>query len=457
MSAREYRNTFSADYSEEELYDELTSDMSREMDEDVARFIPETAYAIVPDGQNPSCSFTALGLDNTHLSDISTSPDISAALSYVSDEETSDGESPTSDPVDFIDLDEEPKEELTRHSVSGFDNAQSAVEFQQDDAEQPATGTPEYTWPTDSVLGGYCSTDADEDFHANSLLHLESPPIPSILVEHTEHTTVISKDPTACSQRKEALHRAPSPSDAAMVKPSAEDPPFAPPFIQHTRQVDTTEVTAALEEPRSTSFWAGHNSVLYDPVPCDHDPSITSSHAVSSSGVALHHLHGLDPDHWTSTGSGDFYITLAPLDPSRVSFTKATIEGQPFSSEAGASRQPSLKRKADQSSPDADLEACSESPGATTLPNRSSDEIGQGPEDRSSKSLNLTTEADVDYQARDTGRPLRKKARKNKYRPSEHRSHSGTGFFQIAAATIAGMAIGAVGTVLGLAALPPLA
>ncbi|KIV81833.1 hypothetical protein PV11_03984 [Exophiala sideris] len=246
--------------------------------------------------------------------------------------------------------------------------------------------------------------------------------------------------------------RAPSPSDAAMVKSTSEHLMAAPPFVQNTQdESDIARADAAVEFERSESAWAGHNSVLYE--------NLSSVYSVCGSSLttatppwppSYYDTPYLSNEHpWSEAGP---YVTLPPLLPSAQAVDPASIHDT-----AESSARP-LKRKAD------------------FITSESSSWDGPWSPELSSKHVEPThakqnadceaetqdvrgplLEADVPVQSTEVEVPPRKKAKQSKQRSSERRGNTGGGIFKIAAATIAGMAIGTVGTIIGLASLPPIA
>lgn len=228
-----------------------------------------------------------------------------------------------------------------------------------------------------------------------------------------------------------------------MAKPSTYDMMRAPPFIQDSQHVQEWDDASGASQARSASAWAGHNSVLYD-----YMPDVHTQFACYSQDAIGH--------SWDATVSRD-YLTLPPLEPSRLSgMTERTMACQ---LKVPPMPKQSLKRKAGDISSDAvSSYTTAQSPelskmalaNAESTTNAESENTMQNPLHRPEADIPVqTTEVDI--------QPARKKLKKNKQRSAEGNSSGTGGFVKLAAAAIVGVAIGTVGTIVGLAALPPIA
>ena len=237
--------------------------------------------------------------------------------------------------------------------------------------------------------------------------------------------------------------RAPSPSDAAMVKPSTDCiSSLAPPFPPQPK-MDIREPELVASYSRSNSAWAGHNSVLYDPVPrsgtsVEWAPMYTHATAYPPAYPAS---HTYQMSQMPSFGQ--------PLPPLRL----ITAKQQPLEQPAA-----SKKRKAD------DISSDNSNPGPAFSDVTNSDashkpDLQPSAEDELDKifanvrpnALTTVPTTENNSQSDENEEPARKKARKTNRKGNEKR---GGHIVKMAAATITGVAIGAIGTIIGLAALP---
>ena len=442
-----YGNTFSADYSEdgfeldldsdEDVYDEEEYDMDPHVQANAhqdpgfgqERYLADThieeveerEYVQLDDDDELEDDEAEVEVVQDSLRESSieviypprtfTVPDSddSDAPSYISSREESVLESPTSSQVD-IDDGYELKEVEAAHDLPNEDTgAQTSA------AAEATAGAP---------------AEAPHDILDNQQSNGEMQP-----------------------QAETCAVRAPSPSDAAMAKPTSEHPMAAPPFIQTTQHDDgIARADKAVEFERSPSAWAGHNSVLYDNLSNVYQargPSPTA--AIHSFGPPYYDSPYLGNEHPWSEAESYYGVTLPPLQPLSATVVPASTNTVVESSSL------SLKRKADLITSDDCSWMFSRSPDLssqqveTSMPTQTADT--EAIEDAHSPHK----EADVPMQSTEVEMPPRKKARKSKQRSSERRDNTGGGFLKIAAATVAGMAIGTVGTIIGLASLPPIA
>jgi hypothetical protein len=222
-----------------------------------------------------------------------------------------------------------------------------------------------------------------------------------------------------------------------MAKPSTHDMMRAPPFIQDSQYVQEWDDAPGPSQARSTSAWAGHNSVLYDYMP----------------DVPYWDYSRMD---WNTTVSRDD-LTLPPLEPSRLpGITERTMT---YQLEVPPIANQSPKRKANQISSDAASSyITAQSPELSKMTLANAEPIANAESDSTAQSPFVPSEADIPVQTTELdSQPPRKKLKKNKQRSAEQNGSGTGGFVKLAAATIVGVAIGTVGTIVGLAALPPIA
>lgn len=418
-----YSNTFSADYSEDGFEQDQNSDVDDDEDydmEDYAQtdnhqapdFDPERYFATgSPDEELDPFEYDELELvQDSHREpsiEVIYPPrtfavpdsDVSDAPSYISSREESAAESPTSSQIAGDEY--EVKEPKPANVPSVDDDAARTTAAAEDAAVGP---------------------------------------------EGAAHKISNDENPAGDAQPQTEAHgaRAPSPSDAAMVKPSSEYPMAAPPFVRNTHlDSDGAGVDSAMDYERSESAWAGHNSVLYDSVPKAVKRCGTFSAVASPSfPPQFSDLSNSSNEHPWSEVDSYTRLTLPPLQPfSHISPTTIGKSSEP--------NMRSLKRKAEEGSP------CPENSigrvgVAHPTQNAESEAVMQGPHRQ-------PLDADVPVQSTEVEVPPRKKFKKMKQRSLERRANTRGDFVKIAAATIAGMAIGTVGTIIGLASLPPIA
>ena len=383
--------------------------------------------------------------------------DLSDAHSYISSGDDSEGESPTSSPISTskgIEHIMQMTEALEK--AANMDNKVEATKSEHVTATSPAdvimshsTGSCNEShmngWPSDPVNAGPGADGAHDDQPLSSGM-AGSSEVPAITVDNIEITCPVL-DTLATPHDRAPVLRTPCPSDAAMARPSTYDMIRAPPFIQASQHVQAWDDAPGPSQARSTSAWAGHNSVLYDYMPDVHTQYAEPHYCYSQDSLG----HG-----WDAPVSRDF-LTLPPLEHSRHS----SIAERTMTCELKVPQMPkeSLKRKADHISSDAASSyASAQSPepskmalaNAEPIANAATENAVQSPLDRSEADIPVQT-TEVDTQ------PARKKLKKNKQRCAEQNGSGTGGFVKLAAAAIVGVAIGTVGTIVGLAALPPIA
>ncbi|KAJ9603832.1 hypothetical protein H2200_011353 [Cladophialophora chaetospira] len=255
---------------------------------------------------------------------------------------------------------------------------------------------------------------------------------------------------SGATQHQEHI-RPPSPSDAAMPKPPGHLPkPFttsAPPFntFQPHGAPGSDMAGAAL---RPSSAWAGHNSVLWEPMPPYNLPA------------PLPPAFSYPRPEFGSYQAPSMAMSTQPMSPLSI----PSLVEQQSERNKGISR----KRKADDMSSD-------DSQSGGPLPELASSDVENiyqfpikedgttsGPATVAMEDVTTaytttvpsepasTVEVDESVSSAVT-EPPRKKVKTRKAGSSKA---SRNGLVKMAAATITGMAIGAVGTIIGLAALP---
>ena len=217
------RNSFSADYSDEEPITPYDS-----LDEATPRS---------PNLADPPRTFAPPSSD---ISD--------DVISIESDEPANEHESPNSSPLGSIDLVE--KKTTSDKAETRTRTQLSPISIEDSDEDS--------YYEDSSLFDG----DDDED----ELGHLDA--VQDTAPPEYKHTFTIELPAVPNPVR---TMRDPSPSDAAMVKPHAErSPPWHRlPSINELPNAYAPEspISSFAENTRNESAWAGHNSVLYDPTP----------------------------------------------------------------------------------------------------------------------------------------------------------------------------------------------
>lgn len=246
--------------------------------------------------------------------------------------------------------------------------------------------------------------------------------------------------------------RAPSPSDAAMAKPrpAAQD---NSPFMRfdpygdnhHQSEASTFKLTSTLPPLSRTPAWAGHNSILYDPMP-------QSTHYSSA-----YEFVGLDYGHVVPVAYRALESSAAsPIVPSKDSESYDQNEAIYQDLYCTSSQHP--KRKADEISDDAERSDSLPQPlsgAADPAQYHSTQAMAKDEETTSPADITVPVETAiiaVEVEQDDDAHPRKKM--KIDPSPTAQRDRGKT-FFKFAAATMAGFAIGTVGTIVGLASLPP--
>lgn len=440
-----YRNTFTADYSEEEIYDDSQSDMDQENDEDAQLYGQEgeadSDVEIVQDSlRDPSIEIIVpprtFSVPESDISDLG---------SYASGEERFDGDTSTSSPVVPSDAHEDKE-------VSYGDQAAQvqspAPVIAPDNASHHSAD-----FPVDDSEHDYFEDEESDDEPLSG--SITSTPFVSVVIPPPEDSRPLQAEHPG-TQLGPA--RTPSPSDAALAKPTFESF-MAPPFIHHGPQ--PTFLNPVSAQSRLNTAWAGHNSVLYDPMPANNPAQLHPGTA---------YFPGYQPSGQFGSAPYDngfaFYQPsplMVPPQASRVSI--ANIVDQVPSQESTESTGPSsLKRKADQISSEltpkgtlTSSEPNAMSPGENKLRAGATDAIGEDSsalQNNQHDQLASNVEAVVNESTQTMQMPPRKKARKSHATTEEKRATGNGGFIKMASVVAASMAIGVVGTIVGLAALP---
>ncbi|KIW11493.1 hypothetical protein PV08_10793 [Exophiala spinifera] len=463
-STQPTRNSFSAEYSDEDAYgsdvdprelnnfqehtgleqevvvaenalgEKRADTVDEDEEEDAAVNAVEDSFCF------PRVEVTA-SLSRTFSVPDSDSSDVN---SYVSSSEDSNIDSPTSSPVNAAQV-VEGKEVAPQYIDMGAD-----IPAQTAQADYEPTATPGFskTDPADVIMWSSGCLDAIRDGRENDAnsgcpLPTEADPlgprpIRSALEELPKTTRL---DTLALPQDRVHAHRAPSPSDAAMAKSSTSEMPRAPPFVQSSATTHET-FPADYPETRSISAWAGHNSVLYD------------FHTGPPTGC----VKETPPWHREWAGSSPCTaLTLPPLDPNRV-----LAVAEPVPASAGnhvLKPEQSHKRKADHlSSDNLSVHTADEFLHLWETAKPDPDLVNDAGAEAREESPSSSPLADIPVQSTEIDdQPARKKVKTGVVSVTEPRGNGTSDAVKLVVAAIAGVAIGAVGTVIGLAALPPLA
>ncbi|KAL2441979.1 hypothetical protein ABEF95_016984 [Exophiala dermatitidis] len=482
-------NTFSPEYSEGEYYGSSgegeyygSSEFHDDEAEDKAKYEEQTEevdndVAIVQDSVRQASVEVVVPPPRTFAVPES---DVSEPGSYTSDANSSEGESPSTSPIELNE--EKSHEDNTGGAVpvTKPEKAQPATDIRQV-TPMPLSGASKFAKYMDgqdgaSSLMDVCSdegADGDDDNDNDDPDHNdeEQYPDPSLPPPSAQHPLVSvescqsaaeSNDPMSNSFRRES-GRAPSPSDAAMAKPSTELP-LAPPFMQKTTSdAASVAATTSSDERRSNFAWAGYNSVLYEPSPGNFGLTPFPS-AASLAPPVMPPL-----DFWPQSFGGSsehLWGTRYPSEPQDhlPKIPISSILDQELKEVTFPWSKPSSKRKADQIASDTMQEE-----HTTTAGKRQANDVQSATAAKSTESLDnpistvenkvTTSSMPAPKAALPTPKPAeemspRKKAKKNNAQTTEQHDTTSGNFVKLAAAAVAGMAVGTVGTIIGLAALP---
>ncbi|KIY03310.1 uncharacterized protein Z520_01777 [Fonsecaea multimorphosa CBS 102226] len=459
-----YQNTFSADYTDEEAYGDHPAQVLHNPKEDEYDFreksidyhseLDEEVQVIRDSVRGPSIEIVIPGVRTFTVPE---SDDASNTPSHDSGADVSDEDSPITSPLipSHIQEDKDGAPADIPHIFhdAGFhttnpDHADPSQVLVPSSAQQAdLLPTMDEDAPEEDSYGD----DELENEYSDSLSSLHNP---SITIENSEQYLARTSLSGMGDHPEHA--RAPSPSDAAMVKPSIE-PGFratlaAPPFPKF----DSSGQQPVLMDQDETggrlgSAWAGHNSVLYEPV-AQH---VVSEQTASASYHACAPHATLYPDLFTFQTP-----TMSTKAPPASSLSIAGLIRQ---LQAVKDVDGARKRKADQISSDERLDpntASSDSYSSEVgdmLATTATSKVGGARSVIEDKSINPSTSASEVAEspsADDIEMPLRKKAKKDKVKAAEQCGTGCNSFVTTAGATIAGMAIGAVGMFIGLLALP---
>ncbi|OAP65576.1 hypothetical protein AYL99_01548 [Fonsecaea erecta] len=451
------RNTFSADYSDEEAYGSASAQASSRPQED--KYEPregsnEYHSELDDKAQNlrvPVCD-TSVAMDilEVRTFTVPDSDDASNTPGHASSADVSDEDSPTSSPLMPRDLQEVKSvapETLRREFIN--DVLRVTDPDRTDPTQVIVPSSAQQAEPLPAV-----DESISEDSYGDGELERETswlftPP------------TSLGRDlagPTSSSSGTDLFGpaRSPSPSDTAMVNPLIGPdfrikwtaPPFLTPESPHQQTV-TLDKVGPLD--RSISAWAGHNSVLYEPVvpPLVPEKSALVPYPPSASSLAFY--------------SDAFTFNPSPLLPpprprSPLSIASASPQQLAVNDSDGAK-----KRKADQISSDQSLDPIAAPSGPhspengdilATTATRKVESVGDVTADRLLNPSTSASEVAESTSAEETEMPVRKKAKKNNDKAPSQRSSGSNSLVTTAGVAVAGVAIGAVGMFLGLLALP---
>ncbi|OAL39635.1 hypothetical protein AYO20_01032 [Fonsecaea nubica] len=460
---RTYQNTFSADYSDEEAYSDpsiqISSNPEENEDEHEERNTehhsdPEDEDQVIQDSVREASIEIVVPEVTTFA--VPESDDASNTQSHTSGADVSGEESPTSSPLIASDTHEDkgaPPENIP-HLFQGPDICSASSDYT--DHSQvlvPNSGQQAEVLPTMDENTSEEDSYGDDELENTYSDSFSSLNIPSINVDNPAKPLGACLSPPGVTDHPEHV-RAPSPSDAAMVKPTTESglrvTLTAPPFSSfESSNPHSGPMDNHVAQGRLSSAWAGHNSVLYEPVAHPLVPEQSASVYYPSYGRYM----SLYTDPCT------FQSPMMPTQaqpPSPLSIASVVSQQQTSKDIDGAK-----KRKCDQISSD-------ECPGANTV---SSDSYSSEAKDvhatsvaigvRETSSVNgdtlldpSTSEVAERNASMHVEMPARKKVKKNTVKAPEQRDSGRNSFAKTAGATIAGMAIGAVGMFIGLLALP---
>lgn len=480
-------NTFSADYDEHEYQEGLSSPMyddeiEDEIDYETHHHMEEAASdgeaEVVQDSIRQARVESMVPQSRTFAVPES---DVSEPSSWSSDGKGSDVDSPTSSPVGPSEKTEDKSRATSKASV--FESAIASTEVQSTALFHATSPTLFATTNTSSEHGprylaslmnvsnddGYHGDGIEQSDHSDQSDHSRdlSYPLPpthpeystSLFVESCESSSHRSNSNISSTPQKEAV-RAPSPSHAALAKPSMEPLP-APPFIQESQPKGIAD-DASSGQARSSNAWAGHNYVLYEPMPPRfiHD-ALGPAHVTSTISYAP------APVPVPQSLNNMVWLPQYPADP-RDHMSKIPAPAFPDQQHREDSLGPSnatLKRKADQMTSDTtlhfetaipDLDKSDFADSAATAVH---DKDLAGTTNNAATDLQIVVESGAkareDTPLQEAELPPRKKVKKSKNESGERSDDAGGSLMKLAAATVAGMAIGTIGTIVGLAALPP--
>jgi hypothetical protein len=466
-----HQNTFSADYSDEEVYDEASPEVPDdhgddeyeiyEVEDDEPEAEPEIE-AVEDPARQPSVEIIVPPVRTFTVPD--SDDDSSQEGSSVAD--ISDDDSPVSSPV----------------SPDYRKKPEPAEEFK--------TATTPTTIPPELASGGKASTEtsalpfggsipddgvshAPEENHSSDVEDYsdeesegQGPDASASEYVPATQSDCLKPIPDSLggsgfgSAFQQTLNRAPSPSDAAMVKPLnlghplSPHVPLAPPFAS-LPQIVNGNTTGYSEGPNGTdtqsnllwagpqlhTAWAGHNSVLYEPVP---QPPPSHFHHVSYPTLNTGHY----ATEWPPQNTGLNLLGHDPANPwsSRLAY--------PTQREVAGGSASTKKRKAAYISVDhEELPPVRFSESREVNPEEASDANQLASRAIVSDFDSNPAESVESSEIAITGveEPPRKKAKKLH---TENHERRGNSFIKLAAATVTGIAVGAVGTIIGLATLP---
>lgn len=448
-TAQTGRNSFTAEYSDNDAFGDDIEEYQAYTEWDREALVPENQHEEEQE-EDPAINVVEDSLRSPSVEVIVppsrtfTVPDsdVSDANSYVSSSEESSDESPSSSPVSATQV-VEGREKTPQHSNMSADTPL------QIEIELPAAPIHSKIGPADVIMWSSGCLNSSHDGADNHHNHpcplpteanpIDPRPIRSTCAELPEATHL---DTLALPQDRDHAHRAPSPSDAAMAKSSNSEMPRAPPFIQSPDTVQGMFQYPEHPETRSASAWAGHNSVLYDYGAGHQDACVKE-------GPSYY-------QEWTGRSPRN-PLTLPPLDPNR-----ALTVTEPLPSSEGnhalQEKQPH-KRKADHISlGNLSVHAANEFPHLWETIKDDLGPINDAELELRAQSASRPHLADIPVETTEVDdQPARKKVKANVTRTAEPRGNITGGAVKLAVAAIAGVAIGAIGTVIGLAALPPIA
>jgi len=476
-----FRNTFSADYSEEDMYDDAAD---QDHIDDEASIVAAAFHdeANVASTDQPSLA-TSYGYprnwsdyaeddrpnaqdddddDEVEIVDqpirapsvevvipprvesVVVSDDSDRASSYFSEDKVD--ESPTSSPVGLND----------DHNNSDHDSSKAFDSREDDGQEEPASAFPtpfptHFAVPAETVI---------MKSHSDSFIPVSS------------HGSVYEAGPSSILKPIALLHpsdtaRAPSPSEVAMVKPTPEVIVQQPFF--HGLPAYRGVPSYPLDMPGRDPAWDSPSWDFYD-TPHSRLAVVTGGNAgvgdLNQFSIDTPYTRPISQDsHHLAIPTSSVRYSSTPPPPAQATEAVPTpkcsiaqlLEEHKNNDEQGRNGERSLKRKVDETSYSTEVQSFGTHDLATQTKELHSEPLLEENSDIASLptgyEVNITSTAQSGPEmALD---PIDTRPRKKvKTEPSQGGNNDGGSIMKMAAATIVGVAIGTVGTIIGLVALP---
>lgn len=500
-----FRNTFTADYSEEELYDdeanrdhiynedpanaadfydETTDDHPKDSSiakafgehgnwvdysEDEPLDVPEDDVEIIKESIRAASVEMVIPQQSRSFH----ASDSDQGSSYFSEGE--DGESPTSSPTG---LNDERTDSVIYDTFTKALNAQvvDLAQEEEEEEEEEAAGA------SDIPAAAYPRSERSQHSQLELKAHHENPDREDAMKSQQDRQALTVSDlgsvydagETATNKSLAQLRpldaaRAPSPSEVAMVK-STSDTPHQQPLLQQPPAHDEPPLSYHMDMPGRETNWGGAGWDLYNPgIPLGPLPltvpdlSYLPEHYISY-GINPTPSYACPTASTSAMHTGPLTLSSPARSREAKSVPKCSISQileQPKNAEEQerSSTSKSLKRKADEMFNATEDNQSTEGHASFTLNDASessmkrSGVLSQVVEPES----NMVSIPVADAAAKrvpgmapeETESHPRKKVKKD-----QAQSNDRGNFMKIAAATITGVAIGTVGTIIGLASLP---